>query len=311
MLTDLNARLVEVKEKLRQRERTQSRLADVEHSLAQEDLRLEGLEYRLAREQKDVKALEGLSLYGLFYTILGDKESRLDKERQEYLAALLQRDQCQHAVTSMESELADLKKQLMAFEGLDAAYQSLLERKEGLLRSAGDARARQLIDLSDQQAALRSTGKELREAVEAGQALQAMLDEVIDSLRSAEGWGTWDLLGGGLLSDLAKHSRIDEARSRVHEAQELMRRFQHELADVPSGESFLIDISSFDTFADFFFDGLIVDWIVQSKIRNSLERTVQVRQLVADILQALGNRLEQNERLLKAAQDQRRTLIEN
>ena len=38
------------------------------------------------------------------------------------------------------------------------------------------------------------------------------LDSVLSSLESAEGWGTWDLLGGGLISDLAKHSHIDDAK---------------------------------------------------------------------------------------------------
>lgn len=311
MFTALNEQLIQIKEKLRRRERIQARLADLERSLAQEDVRLEQLEARLKREEGDVKSLEGLSLSGLFYAVLGDKEERLDKERQEFLAARLQRDQSQYAVASMERELADLKAELAAFGDLDGEYQTLLARKEKLLLDAGDERARQLIDLTDRRAALRSDVKEVQEAIDAGTSLLAELDGVIDALKSASGWGTWDMLGGGLLADLAKHSRIDEARARVHTAQEQLRRFQRELADVQSNESFLIDISSFDTFADFFFDGLIVDWIVQSKIQTSLERTSQVRQRVASILNSLQGRLSDSQQRQQAAETQRRNLIEN
>lgn len=311
MFTALNEQLIQIKEKLRRRERIQARLADLERSLAQEDVRLEQLEARLKREEGDVKSLEGLSLSGLFYAVLGDKEERLDKERQEFLAARLQRDQSQYAVASMERELADLKAELAAFGDLDGEYQTLLARKEKLLLDAGDERARQLIDLTDRRAALRSDVKEVQEAFDAGTSLLAELDGVIDALKSASGWGTWDMLGGGLLADLAKHSRIDEARARVHTAQEQLRRFQRELADVQSNESFLIDISSFDTFADFFFDGLIVDWIVQSKIQTSLERTSQVRQRVAGILHSLQGRLSDSQQRQQAAETQRRNLIEN
>jgi len=311
MFAALNEQLIQTKEKLRRRERIQARLADLERSLAQEDVRLEQLEARLKREEADVKSLEGLSLSGLFYAVLGDKEERLDKERQEFLAARLQRDQSQYAVTSMERELSDLKAELAAFGDLDGEYQTLLARKEKLLLDAGDERARQLIDLTDRQAALRSDVKEVQEAIDAGTSLLAELDGVIDALKSASGWGTWDMLGGGLLADLAKHSRIDEARARVHAAQEQLRRFQRELADVQSNESFLIDISSFDTFADFFFDGLIVDWIVQSKIQTSLERTSQVRQRVAGILNSLQGRLSDSQQRQQAAENQRRNLIEN
>ncbi len=90
----------------------------------------------------------------------------------------------------------------------------------------------------------------------------------------------------------------------------MLRRFQRELADVQSGENFLIDISSFDTFADFFFDGLIVDWIVQSKIQTSLDRTSQVRQRVAAILQRLQSRLQGIQQQLDGLAQQRKDLIE-
>ncbi len=293
MFPDLNSQLVDTKEKIRLRDRLQGQLADVERSLSQEDSRLETLEAQLQREQRDVQHLEGLSLAGMFYTVLGDKEQRLDKEQQEFLAAKLQRDQCQYAVTSLERDLDDLKQKLGALTGLDEAYQSLLDRKENLLRQSNNPNLSQLLNLAEDQARLQSERKEVQEAIDAGQALVSTLDGVIQSLSSAEGWGTWDMLGGGFLANLAKHSRIDEARQLVHEAQEMLRRFQRELADVQSSENFLIDISSFDTFADFFFDGLIVDWIVQSKIQTSLDRTSQVRQRVAAILQHLEGRSQQ------------------
>ena len=311
MLKDLNTRLIDILEKLRARDRLQNKLAEVERLLSQEVTRLEGLDVQFVREERDVQRLEGLSLGSIFYTVLGDKEQRLDRERQEFLAAKLQRDQCQFAISSLELDLADLKYKLSALGNLDSAYQALLERKEKILLSSGNDLTRQLLDLSGQQANLLADRKELWEAVSAGQAVLTTLDGVINSLNSAEGWGNWDMLGGGMLADLAKHSKIDEARDQVHQAQELLRRFQGELADIQSAESFLIDISSFDTFVDFFLDGLIVDWIVQSKIQNSLERTNQVRQRVKAVLQGLETRLAENQGQLDNLIKQRKLLVEN
>ena len=311
MLKDLNTRLIDILEKLRARDRLQNKLAEVERLLSQEVTRLEGLDVQFVREERDVQRLEGLSLGSIFYTVLGDKEQRLDRERQEFLAAKLQRDQCQFAISSLELDLADLKYKLSALGNLDSAYQALLERKEKILLSSGNDLTRQLLDLSGQQANLLADRKELWEAVSAGQAVLTTLDGVINSLNSAEGWGNWDMLGGGMLADLAKHSKIDEARDQVHQAQELLRRFQGELADIQSAESFLIDISSLATFVDFFLDGLIVDWIVQSKIQNSLERTNQVRQRVKAVLQGLETRLAENQGQLDNLIKQRKLLVEN
>lgn len=311
MLKDLNSRLIDILEKLRARDRLQNRLAEAERLLSQEVTRLDGLDVQFAREKRDVQRLEGLSLGSIFYTVLGDKEQRLDRERQEFLAAKLQRDQCQYAISSLELDLADLKYKLSALGNLDSAYQALLERKEKILLSSENDLSHQLLDITGLQANLQADRKELQEAVGAGQAVLTILDGVINSLNSAEGWGNWDMLGGGILADLAKHSKIDDARDQVHQAQELLRRFQRELADIQSAESFLIDISSFDTFVDFFLDSLIVDWIVQSKIHNSLERTTQVRQRVKAILQGLGTRLAENRGQLDNLIEQRKLLVEN
>lgn len=135
MLKDLNSRLIDILEKLRARDRLQNRLAEVERLLSQKVTRLDGLDVQFAREKRDVQRLEGLSLGSIFYTVLGDKEQRLDRERQEFLAAKLQRDQCQYAISSLELDLADLKYKLSALGNLDSAYQALLERKEKILLS--------------------------------------------------------------------------------------------------------------------------------------------------------------------------------
>jgi len=311
LLKDLNSRLIDILEKLRERDRLQNRLAEVERLLSQEVTRLDGLDVQFAREKRDVQRLEGLSLGSIFYTVLGDKEQRLDRERQEFLAAKLQRDQCQYAISSLELDLADLKYKLSALGNLDSAYQALLERKEKILLSSENGLSHQLLDITGLQANLQADRKELQEAVGSGQTVLTILDGVINSLNSAEGWGNWDMLGGGMLADLAKHSKIDDARDQVHQVQELLRRFQRELADIQSAESFLIDISSFYTFVDFFLDSLIVDWIVQSKIHNSLERTTQVRQRVKAILQGLGTRLAENRGQLDNLIEQRKLLVEN
>ncbi|HEX7568759.1 MAG TPA: hypothetical protein VF355_09375 [Anaerolineaceae bacterium] len=311
MLKDLNSRLIDILEKLRARDRLQNRLAEAERVLSQEVTRLDGLDVQFAREKRDVQRLEGLSLGSIFYTVLGDKEQRLDRERQEFLAAKLQRDQCQYAISSLELDLADLKYKLSALGNLDSAYQVLLERKEKILLSSENDLSHQLLDITGLQANLQADRKELQEAVGSGQTVLTILDGVINSLNSAEDWGNWDMLGGGILADLAKHSKIDDARDQAHQAQELLRRFQRELADIQSAESFLIDISSFDTFVDFFLDSLIVDWIVQSKIHNSLERTTQVRQRVKAILQGLGTRLAENRGQLDNLIEQRKLLVEN
>ena len=51
------------------------------------------------------------------------------------------------------------------------------------------------------------------------------------------GWATFDLFGGGLISDLAKHGHLDSAQHNVALLQSQLRRFRTELADVGGAAS--------------------------------------------------------------------------
>lgn len=104
------------------------------------------------------------------------------------------------------------------------------------------------------------------------------------SLSKAEDWGTWDLLGGGLLCDLAKHSDIDDAQTEAQQTQYLLRKFRTELVDVRIDSDLRIEVGSFARFADFFFDGLFADWCMQSKIHDSQANVESVEKQVEDVI---------------------------
>jgi DNA repair exonuclease SbcCD ATPase subunit len=250
MLEALNKQLIEIKEKTRKRQKLLADLARTEQMLAQQRSRLQGLDAQLKKEGSDVEKLQGLSLTGLFHTILGSKDKQLEKERQEYLAAKLKHDECRDSVSALEREQADLKEKIAALGNPESQYKSILDKKEKVIAETGDQSARRLIDLAEVLADARSDVRELQEAIDAGKAVLTGVEAVIDSLKSAKNWGTWDMIGGGLISTAVKHSRIDRARASAHQVQQLLRRFQRELADVGGTSDITIDIGSFATFAD-------------------------------------------------------------
>ena len=67
--------------------------------------------------------------------------------------------------------------------------------------------------------------RETEEAIGAGQEAHRQAQQVLDSLRSARGWGIYDLLGGGMLSGLMKHSRMDRAQQQLESLRQALERF--------------------------------------------------------------------------------------
>ena len=132
------------------------------------------------------------------------------------------------------------------------------------------------------------------EAIAAGSDALNTAQAILDELGDAEGWATWDLIGGGLISDLAKHSHLDSAQNNVALLQSQLRRFKTELADVGSSVSGLqVNIDGFMRFADYFFDGLFVDWMVLDRIQQSTDQVEETYVRIKGVLDWLNKSLEQ------------------
>ena len=101
--------------------------------------------------------------------------------------------------------------------------------------------------------------KEVREAVQAGERALQSLYAAREQLNSAKNWGLFDIFGGGFFASL------EEARYHL-------QIFQRELSDVCIPQELHINVNGFLSFADFFLDGLIADYLVQSRINDAREQ---------------------------------------
>ena len=110
--------------------------------------------------------------------------------------------------------------------------------------------------------------QEIHEAINAADDALIALRSAERSLSSAGNWGLFDMLGGGFFSTLFKHGKIDQAQQELEEARHALSRFKNELADLNRSADFDLDIGDFLRFADYFFDGFLADWMVQSKIHQ-------------------------------------------
>ncbi len=132
--------------------------------------------------------------------------------------------------------------------------------------------------------------REVQEAITAGNKALSALQEAKEMLRKAKGWGMADLFGMDLLGGWMKHSKMNEAKSAIERAKYELNCFDHELEDVSRRLAIHLDTNDLLGFADFLFDGLIVDLMMQSRIDKAMKQIDQAINQVARIL----NDLERN-----------------
>ena len=239
------------------------------------------------KEQDDVDKLEKGGVHAFLLTLIGHKEERLDKERREALAAKLQYDQARSDLEYLENKLNGLIRERDGLRDAPEQLEALWTEKAELVKAMGGQTGARLVELDRQLSDVTHQQKELEEALSAGENAKRLLGQVQDDLDSARSWGTWDMLGGGLIATMAKHDRLDSAQSSIRAAQRALSDFRTELADVSQLQVPNIQIGEFATFADYFFDGIFSDWYVQSSIKKAQEGVSEVRMKLTAALRDL------------------------
>ena len=133
--------------------------------------------------------------------------------------------------------------------------------------------------------------REMKEAMDAGERALSSLRNAQEKLNSAGNWGLFDMLGGGLFSTIMKRSKMDDAQQLMEAAKTDLKRFQRELKDVNIPLDLRMEVGSFLSFADFFFDGFVADYLVQSKISEAKEQVSDAIIRVEQILNELKRRM--------------------
>ncbi len=261
------------------------------------------------KEQADVDRLEGRTLAAFFYGLTGSKESRLEQERQEARAAAVKHDAVVLQLRDAKEELRVRQDELIMLNGCEQRYQDALREKAAAIKQADSGRGAEILGLEEEIGRLDRQSAELAEAVSAGERALDQVQCVMRHLNDAEGWGTWDIFGGGMIADMAKHSKLDQAQGEIEQLQLCLNRFRSELADVTIHVNMQVQIDGFLRFADYFFDGLFADWAVMDRIQQAQGRVQNTRAQISSVLNRLEQMSRENERERTQAKEELDRLI--
>ena len=294
---EMRALLAQIHEKNRLKRET----ASLEAQQKKLSDKLRELESILRHEQRDVDNLQRITLSTVFMRLNGTHADVLAREQADVAAAALKCDVARREMEDVQKEIAARRKMLGDLHLCEHRYQELLAQKRALLsESAAGERVR---SLEEEIARLQAQQKELREAIDAGGSALKTAHEIVDCLKSANGLATWDLLGGGLLVDLAKHNELNNAQVLIERLQHRLRSFKTELSDVQM--DLQLPVGDFLSVADYLFDGLIADWMMKKRIGRALEQIENTRDQLENTLARLRAAL-QNAR--RAEEDARRKI---
>ncbi|OME99722.1 hypothetical protein BK124_09120 [Paenibacillus amylolyticus] len=273
MYKEINQQLAALKEKGRIYEKWTKRLEKLQTEESEWEAKVKRRLEHLQKEQKDVDRLNSMTLSAFFYQLIGKKTERLEKEELELMESKAAYDTACRMLQDVQEQRIHVEQELEGgrqYQYWQSDYNALWGKKEGRLLDQ-DA---ELQHMAENREHLASELQELDEAFREGEYLLYALERAEKALSSAGNWGVYDMMGGGVISTHIKRGRMDDAQVAIMDAGKRLRRFQKELEDVEMAVHADLHLGGLLSFADYFFDNLFVDWMVQDKIRKA-ERQVK------------------------------------
>lgn len=231
----------------------------------------------LDKENKDVEKVVGVSFASFMATLLNNKSEKLEKEELEALEAKHAYDAISYEVQALSEEIGTLEAAIGKEDAIKGAYQKAYDRKKKELSSQSPALWQKIkaldVDLNKKRAEL----KEIKEAKSACSQTLGSIYNATKQLSDAKSYGTWDMLGGGFLATMAKREHMNKAQNAINDVNYHLKRLKKELLDINEEISLKIEIDNYLSFADYFFDGLFVDIMVQNKISDAQDKVSSLK----------------------------------
>ncbi len=291
-----DSELQRMQKEIMEKKRLSAQLSDLLLQQAELEQKVTELGKVKQEEQEDVDRLQKGSLAVFFYKATGKIDEKLSKEQAEAYAAAVKYAAAERELEGVNYDIAECRRRLSELQWIEREYQRMIEEKAKQIKAENGPVVEQILQLERQIFFLQNQKKEIDEAINAGQTARSISQKILGDLQSAKDWGTWDLIGGGLITDMMKYDKLNSAQSNVQDLQTALRNFRTELADVKEGISadIHLEIGDFLHFTDYFFDGLFTDWMVYDRISESKTRAENTCRQIETVLEKLHILLDEN-----------------
>ena len=140
---------------------------------------LKDLGTSLQKEQADVEKLEGVTVSSVFYTVIGQKERKLEKEKAEAFDAEEKFSEIRNQLDELNEEITKYERELRAVRGCDLRYGRLLPQIIDEIKAIDSPAAKAIIDIVDSLTRIEAKLTALDEAL-------ALCTEALNNAKAAE-----------------------------------------------------------------------------------------------------------------------------
>lgn len=241
--------------------------------------------------EEEIQELEEYGLKSLVYRLLFRRKRTLRRMHAEKLQLGEAFEEARRQQKRDEEKVRFYENELFRLEGLKRRLKQLESEKIADYKSKAVEEDVDFFHLEKEVADQKEKIAQLKKVLQSGRAAYELAGEIVSNLESAEQIGRQDMYSSSFLVTYDKHQYLKAAQRRLDDLRTRIQSFKGELADVSLPEEFEIKMGGFWKFADYFLDGLYVDYQAMRKIRKAAIPVMQFRRKMEGVLEGMEARL--------------------
>lgn len=261
------------------------------------------------RELADVHKLEKMGFYRLFATILKDKESQIEKERQEYLMAVLEYQALAKELDLLVYEHNIIKEKLQRKDEVKEQLLGLLKQKELYLMRDLGLLLPKVVSINKEIDKLNKTLFD----IEDNKLLCALCIENLDGLSAKLNqiriWGFPDQYGNPTRLSYKSIQFTKEAPDLIAQLKNRLTNLNNELKDLDPELHIKSDFSEFENLAHNYQKIMLDEWLAQSKLTKIKSNLLNLGTMLKYLLKALNNQKLSIINKIEKMEEDKRSLV--
>lgn len=279
-----------------------SHLAKLQVRIKEDYELLHSLGIILEKEYQDVLRMKKFKVKDLFIRVLDSDEEQYEIEKQEYLFAALQYNECKKSVELLEFEEKIILEKVAKERTVKAELGALITDREANISLNYPSIKQQLLNISSQLDECVGYKRELHEAIIVGLKAQKVLEQMINFISlGGNGHGQWGNYAPTFQAVQMYKNYLNKAHELSHVAKQLLSELDDEMADIYAIKSNVKThhFEEFRNFTNIYHDNLISDWILQKRLHATLNTINSTNDNVRRLILTLKSQLKKTENSIK------------
>lgn len=288
MYQNINLELKNLRQKVEEKSKIRIRLEKLRANLEEENLKLKSLSDILEKEKKEIEKLENISVTSIFYSIIGKKDSKLEKEKQKFYSAQYNYEVSRGTIEDLKRSIREAYASLEELQTVEVEYEIFIKEKERMINCSNSPTKNKIKELHHKINELKLQTDEDEEVVKTCNNILPFIDDLICKLdghvsKSKDKNGDFVINIENVDHDGILNKNLEEIIHRL-----LNIKFQLEHVDF--NFSLNIDLDWFFLFVDNFLDSIALDRSLKEITKETLKNAIILKRKINDLIKLLrGN----------------------